>query len=304
MTVQTHRNIEMSFRKCRMNGKAGRVQMTIPYPPITLADIIILILIIFVFGSNDGSKRKKSPLWHNREVTDTSKMPKEFNNTGSGTTTLQIEPKYLLQLILILLGLNKSEQKNKSHIETTDQNFSDKSGESCNPDNTVGGEVIVMKKKGTFNNRNKKNNAVSEGPVLLPAAETDIPTAEVKGNTSDISPVRIPEVPFKQSEVCTQASSSINNSIDAKSTLLQPSENDVSHIYYDENQLEDIAEHILPTGLPAYIKRDYRGAKIQAVLPNAVVVEGEVVFNFYGVLALKCNNTIVFVNESDVIAFF
>ncbi|CUU45579.1 hypothetical protein ACUH7Y_01950 [Clostridium beijerinckii] len=59
----------------------------------------------------------------------------------------------------------------------------------------------------------------------------------------------------------------------------------------------------MPISLGTILKNYYRGAMVSAMLPNGIVVSGEVAFNFNHIVALKYNNIIIFINEDHIISF-
>jgi hypothetical protein len=62
--------------------------------------------------------------------------------------------------------------------------------------------------------------------------------------------------------------------------------------------------NILTDSMASTIKNEYKGTTVSAMLPNSMLVSGEVVFNYDGVVALKQDDKTIFINEKDIITFY
>lgn len=83
-------------------------------------------------------------------------------------------------------------------------------------------------------------------------------------------------------------------------------ENDIPPLNKSTPLTRDTTEKSKKTHSPLSetIKNDYRGVMISAILPNGITISGEVAYNFNGIVALKYDNTIVFINENHIVSFF
>ncbi|MFT8351191.1 hypothetical protein [Clostridium saccharoperbutylacetonicum] len=81
-------------------------------------------------------------------------------------------------------------------------------------------------------------------------------------------------------------------------------ENDILLVNNLNSSNINTEEKCSETLLGETLKKDYRGVMVCALLPNGITISGEVAFNFNDVVALKHNNTIIYINENYIISFY
>jgi hypothetical protein len=262
---------------------------------ITFVNVITLILILLVFGGFDTEEDFSSGqiIREKKDRYLSEDSLSAFNAEEIPTETLPYL--YLLILAEILNRVQDEEYKKSDHksgnrekdkgISST--GFEDK----CSPpqngiqngiplipliESQFAQEVDNMNNSYKFKkNNSESNSAISEkDKIVIPSILSEVGEILKPGDASNV-------------EENTSAAGGGHGCI-------AESHSDYK-CKFAEEQL---------TNVPSIIRNEYRGIKITAMLPTGILVTGEVVFNFKDIIALKCEHTIVFIKEKDIIAFY
>lgn len=266
--------------------KSSRNHHFIYYPnyQVTLADIATLILIILMFGNNKPRRKRKNKSSVNDSINGSTihESYEEENDQAGSSPDLST----FAQLPLVLLGLNGSaddepkndegneEQRNEEYkIEDNESIYSDEDSDMCIINNMPDFDFNAL------DNLDDLDDFESDDSDF----DSEYLDAKEYPHDSDDSDVK--EYPNP---------SNLQN--------IKSEDEDIDDINKIKSGAEDNSCYV-PASLPACIKRDYKGAKVSAILPGAYQITGEVVFNFNHVIGLKLEDKIVFVNEDSIVAF-
>lgn len=117
-------------------------------------------------------------------------------------------------------------------------------------------------------------------------------TMNDKKNDKEISPISLPVANNSNKEEISITNYFVENNI------LPLNDSNLLNINTEEDDSNPL------TSLGAMLKKDYRGVMVCAIMPNGTTICGEVAFNFNDIVALKYNNTTIFINENNIISFY